>query len=133
MRLNHDLTVCLCCFQASGSRGWRPSIVCMSERYFETCKLRAVFVELEFVWIEINPVLSTDVEPVDSLVKATCQVVCPEKCVFSHFGFMRDVRDNLVKASGVSVAGRHVTLRCGFISVASPGGDKSGVVAIDFV
>ena len=47
--------------------------------------------------------MATDVEPLNCLEEALGEIVGPEKCVISAFGLVRDMRDNLIKSSGVPI------------------------------
>ena len=93
-------------------------------------KLNGVSPEHELVWVQYNPVVSTEVEPFDCLEEALVKVICPKESVVNAFCFVGDVGDNLIKPSGVSIAGCYVPLGCCFVAVSTPGGYEGGEVAI---
>ena len=45
---------------------------------FESRKLNSVCPKHEFVWVENDAIVSTEVEPLDCLKEALIEVVCPE-------------------------------------------------------
>ena len=47
--------------------------------------------------------VATDVEPLNCLEEALSEIVGPEKRVVNAFVLVRDVRDNLIKSSGVAI------------------------------
>ena len=54
--------------------------------------------EDELVGIEGDTVVSTEVEPVDCLKEALCEVVCPEQGIIDALGLFWYVRDKFVES-----------------------------------
>ena len=61
--------------------------------------------------------MAIDVEPLNCLEEALSEIVGPEKRVISAFGLVRDMRDNLIKSSGVPITLCSVPLGCCFVLV----------------
>ena len=55
--------------------------------------------EHELVWVKYDPIVSTEVEPVDSLAETFLEVICRERGVIDAFGFVWDVGHNLIEPS----------------------------------
>jgi len=47
--------------------------------------------------------VATDVESLKCLEEPVSEIVGPEKLVIKAFGLVRDMRDNLIKSSGVAI------------------------------
>ena len=78
---------------------WTHTVVCD----LEFCKLYFVRCEDEHGGVECYTMLPTDVKPVDCLVEAAADVICPQQGVVDTFCFVGNVGDNLVKPSGVAI------------------------------
>ena len=71
---------------------------------FEASKFSSLRPKYKFVRVEDDAIVVADVEPLNCLGEALGEIVGPEKCVINAFGLVRDVRDNLIKSSGVAIA-----------------------------
>ena len=70
---------------------------------FKARKFNSVSPKYKFVGIEDDAIVATDVKPLNCLEEALCEIVGPEKGVVNAFGLVRDMRENLIKSSGVAI------------------------------
>ena len=70
---------------------------------FEACEFSSVSPKYKFVGTEDDAVVATDVKPLNCLEEALGEIVGPEKRAINAFGLVRDMRDNLIKSSGVAI------------------------------
>ena len=70
---------------------------------FEACEFNSISPKYKFVRIEDDAIVATDVEPLNCFEEALGEIVSPEKRVVDAFGLVRDMRDKLIKSSGVAV------------------------------
>ena len=70
---------------------------------FKARKFTSVSAKYQFVRVEDDAIVATDVEPLNCLEEALGEIVDPEKRVINAFGLVRDMRDNLIKSSGVPI------------------------------
>jgi len=59
--------------------------------------------EYKFVRVEDDAIVATDVESLKCLEEPLSEIVSPEKLVIKAFGLVRDMRDHLIKSSGVAI------------------------------
>ena len=53
--------------------------------------------------VEDDAMVATDVKPLNCLEEALCEIVGLEKGVVNAFGLVRDMRENIIKSSGVAI------------------------------
>ena len=103
----------------------------ISKCHIETCKPNIISSKGElWGWVEYDPISATDIKPVDCLPETFFDRVCPEQCVVNTFGFVWDVRHNVVVAPSVGISRCGISLRSNTVPIAPPGRDERGQVAI---
>ena len=70
---------------------------------FKARKFNSVGPKYKFVGIEDDAIVATDVKPLNCLEEALCEIVGLEKGVVKAFGLVRDMRENIIKSSGVAI------------------------------
>ena len=71
-------------------------------------------------YVEYDSIPATDVKPVDCLPKALFDHVRPEQCVVNTFGFVWDVRHNIVIALSVGIPTGDISLGSNTVPIAPP-------------
>ena len=83
--------------------------------------------------VQYDAILATDVKPCSSLEECLLNRVRPHQGVVNAFGFLRDVRDDLVKSATVAVTRGDVSLGSHAVPISTPRGDEGGKVAVIFM
>ena len=70
---------------------------------FEAGKFNSVSPKYKFVRVEDDAIVATDVDPLKCLEEALGEIVSSVKHVVNTSGLVRDMRNNLIKSSGVAI------------------------------
>ncbi|KAK3764697.1 hypothetical protein RRG08_042007 [Elysia crispata] len=97
---------------------------------FEASKFHHIAAEDEFLRVEYDSMAAANVKPLDRLMEALFQGVCPEKGVVNALGFVGDFSNDFIVSPCVSIARCNVALGGGFVAVSAPWCDEGGEVAV---
>ena len=70
---------------------------------FKVGKFHCVSPKYKFVRVEDDAIVVTDVKTLNCLEEALSEIVSPEKHVINAFGLVWNMRDSLIKSSGIAI------------------------------
>ena len=75
----------------------------LQDRTLVAREFNSFSLKYKFVGVEDDAIVATDVKPLNCLEEALGEFIGPGKPVVNAFGLVKDMRDNLIKSSGVGI------------------------------
>jgi hypothetical protein len=76
----------------------------MRGRDLKSSELNCISSKLEFLWVENDAVLATDIKPMGCLVEAFLNGIRPQQCIVNALCLVGYIGDDLIVAPGITIS-----------------------------